>query len=60
MRDALSEISHYDEYDFLVVNDDFARALAELRAIVQAQRLRVRSQASRHRALLENLLGSQS
>jgi hypothetical protein len=34
--------------------------LAELRAIVQAQRLRVRSQASRHRALLENLLGSQS
>jgi guanylate kinase len=39
MRDAINEMSHYDEYDFVVVNDDFETALAELRAIVTTYRL---------------------
>jgi len=34
MRDAGSEISHYDEYDFIVLNDDFDQALGELTALV--------------------------
>jgi guanylate kinase len=34
MRDAVSEMSHYDEFDYLVVNDDFDAALADLRAIL--------------------------
>ncbi len=38
MRDAFNEISHYDEYDFVVVNDDFSVALAELQDIVAAIR----------------------
>jgi len=38
MRDAASEISHYDEYDYLVVNDDFETALAELANIIKACR----------------------
>jgi len=45
MRDARSELSHYGEYDYLVVNDLFEQALADLRAIVAAERLRRPRQA---------------
>jgi guanylate kinase len=34
MRDAVSEMQHYDEFDYVVVNDDFDLALADLRAIL--------------------------
>jgi len=34
MRDAVSEMQHYNEFDYLVVNDDFNLALADLRAIL--------------------------
>jgi len=34
MRDAVREMSHYAEFDYLVINDDFEVALGELRAIV--------------------------
>lgn len=37
MRDAVSELSHYPEFDHLVVNDDFAGALADLCAIVSGR-----------------------
>ena len=40
MRDALSELSHFDEYDYLVVNDRFEAALEDLRAVMRTQRLR--------------------
>jgi guanylate kinase len=39
MRAATEEISHQGEYDDVVLNDDFERALGELRAIVQKRRL---------------------
>jgi guanylate kinase len=38
MRDAKSETSHYSEYDYLVVNDEFEKALTELKSIVLARR----------------------
>jgi guanylate kinase len=56
MQGALSEMSHYDEYDYLVINGDFDAALADLRAIVQARRLRTRAQARSRAALLAELL----
>jgi len=34
LRDAASDMTHWDEFDYVVVNDDFDRALEELRAIV--------------------------
>jgi guanylate kinase len=37
MRDAVSEMSHYNEFDYVVVNDDFDAALADLRAIMAGQ-----------------------
>ena len=35
MRDARAEISHFDEFDYLVVNDDFDKALEDLHSIVR-------------------------
>ncbi|MEE8482696.1 MAG: guanylate kinase, partial [Acidiferrobacterales bacterium] len=37
MRDAVSEMSHYHEFDFVVVNDDFDAALADLRSIMSGK-----------------------
>lgn len=56
MRDAVNEMRHYAEYDYLVVNDDFATALAELQAIIQAQRLRRDRQQQALAGLLPALL----
>ncbi len=57
MAEAVSEMSHYGEYDYLVINDDFDQALKELVSIVQARRLRRPVQACRHEALIRELLG---
>ena len=56
LREAAGEISHYDEFDFLVVNDDFPKALAELIAIVTADRVRLPRQQVAHGALIRALL----
>ncbi|WP_335993288.1 guanylate kinase [Pseudoalteromonas sp. CH_XMU1449-3] len=56
MAKAQSETSHYNEYDYVVVNDNFDTALTEIETIVMAKRLSLKSQAVRHQALLENLL----
>lgn len=56
MAAALDELSHYAEFDYLVINDDFATALDELRAIFIAQRQRQAAQAERQRELLQALL----
>lgn len=56
MRDAISETSHYNEYDYLVINDDFDTALQELATIFHAQRLRLAPQSRQHQAMIEDLL----
>lgn len=56
MQDAVSEMMHYDEFDYLVINDQFEAALDALRAIVIAQRQRRVTQSLRHAELLQNLL----
>ena len=53
---ALEEMAHHDEYDYLVINDAFDTALADLTAIVRARRLRLPAQTDRHRELLAQLL----
>ena len=40
MKNARTEIEHWTEYDFVIVNDDLDRAFTEVRAIVAAERLR--------------------
>jgi guanylate kinase len=56
MREAVSEMSHYVEYDFLVINDDFATALEDLKAIFRANRLQQTPQQQRFSTLLASLL----
>ena len=56
MTQAVDEISHYHEFDYIVVNDDFDAALTELDAIVSCRRLRKEKQIIRHQQLFDNLL----
>ena len=39
MSDALAELSHYDEYDYIIINDQFEKALQDLRCVLHAQHL---------------------
>ncbi len=52
LDEAVSELSHYADADYLVVNDDFDTALAELVSIISSTRLR----ACRQHVVLEPLL----
>jgi guanylate kinase len=56
MAQAVSEMSHYPEYDYLIINDDFELALQQLQAIVLAGRAKLRPQAICHADLLNQLL----
>lgn len=56
MQAAVSEISHYNEFDYLIVNDDFNVALEALRAIFIANRQRRDKQVLRQGELLQALL----
>lgn len=56
MSEAKQEISHYHEYDYVIVNDDFVTALADLQAIIRSRRLHQDRQQDRHRHLLQTLL----
>ena len=53
---AREEMSHYDEFDYVIVNEHFDAAAAELRAIFVAQRLKRAAQAARHATLIRDLL----
>ncbi len=55
-REAISEIEHYADYDYLVVNDDFDQALARLQAIFAATRCDCRRQAKHYEKLVKELL----
>ncbi|SDH70631.1 guanylate kinase [Pseudomonas benzenivorans] len=56
MHEAVSEMSHYVEYDYLLINDDFAHALSDLKAIFRANQLLQGPQQQRHGGLLNELL----
>lgn len=56
LRGAFDEISHYVEFDYLVVNDDFSQALKDLQAIVHSRRLAQLIHAPKLEKLLTNLL----
>ncbi len=56
MQDALSEISHYTEYDYLILNDDFDQTLDTFKSIVNATRQLTRRQKIQQSTILSNLL----
>ena len=56
LANAREEMSHYSEFDYLIVNEHFDAAVSELRAIFQAQRLKQSAQQLRYAALISHLL----
>ena len=56
MKDAVNEISHYPEFDYLIVNDDFDMALVELQSVILARRMRYEVQSQRLSDMLSDLL----
>jgi guanylate kinase len=57
LRDSLADMSHWNEFDDVVVNDDFERAVADLQAIVGGDTQRYRRERAELRTLLGCLLG---
>ena len=53
---AREEMSHYREFDYVVVNEHFDQAVQEVTSIFTAQRLHVGRQSLQHRALIQHLL----
>lgn len=53
---ARQEMQHVSQADYIVVNDDFAAALADLRAVVQAARLTRERQLERHANIISRFV----
>jgi len=53
--EAIEEMSHHDEADYLVINDNFDTALADLQAIIRAERLTLGRQAAKHQSQISAL-----
>ncbi len=56
LANAREEMSHYSEFDYVIVNKHFDAAVSELRAIFQAQRLKQDAQQQRYATLIGHLL----
>lgn len=56
MAQARNEMSHYFEFDYLVINDIFENALEDLRTIILSRRLAIAYQVPQHSKLIQNLL----
>ncbi len=55
---ARDEMSHYGEFDYVIVNENFAVAVEEMCAIFTASRLRREAQVARHGKLITTLLAN--
>ena len=53
---AREEMSHYGEFDYVIVNEDFETAVTEMCSIFTASRLRKDAQVARHSRLITSLL----
>jgi len=56
MREAIGEMSHYVEFDYLIINDDFDEARDNLAAIIKGNRMLHEQQQQKHAELLSQLL----
>lgn len=56
MAQAQAEMSHFDEYDYLIINDDFDNATQELSAIIKAERNTQEKQAIKYHSIIKELL----
>lgn len=56
MQDAVQEMSHYNEYGYVIINDDFSVALDDLEAVFRANRLKSVHQIEKQAELIRGLL----
>ena len=56
MREAVSEMTHYGEFDYIVINDDFEEASEQLASIFVCNRMLLDNQQQRNAELLADLL----
>ncbi|MGN1392866.1 MAG: guanylate kinase [Succinivibrionaceae bacterium] len=56
MSKAKSEMSHYDEYDYCIINDNFDESLEALRAIVVSTRYKLQYQKDKNNDIISKLL----
>lgn len=58
MRDAQSEISHWSEFDFIIINDVFDEALSDMQSIIRHGKLKRPENEVQSREILAELLGT--
>lgn len=56
LRDSIADLSHWNEFDYIVINDDFGRATADLEAIVAGQGEHLRRERAELQPLIAKLL----
>jgi guanylate kinase len=56
LRDSIADLSHWNEFDYIVINDDFGRATADLEAIVAGQGEHLRRDGAELQVLIAKLL----
>ena len=56
MSQAVSEMQHYAEYEYVIINDQFDQALNDLQSVFTAERLKRAQQQRRYNELLNDLL----
>ncbi|MFQ3310871.1 MAG: guanylate kinase [Colwellia sp.] len=59
MEQAQAECSHYNEFDYIIVNDNFDQALLDLTIVVNNQRLKCRQQSIAQQELFSKLLNNE-
>jgi guanylate kinase len=57
LQESLADMSHWKEFDFVVINDDFERAVAELTSIVHGQGAGLRGDRPELQSFVRQLLG---
>jgi guanylate kinase len=58
LADAKETLSHVDEFDYVVINDDFSHALNDLKLIIQSGRLMQRSQVKKYAKIITGMSNS--
>ena len=53
---AVEDMQHFANFDYVIINDDFNKAVHDLEAIITANRLVTLQQSSRHQQLIANLI----
>lgn len=57
---AVEDMQQYTNFDYIIINDDFNKALHDLESVINANRLMLKQQAVRHQDLIQKLITPQS